>query len=44
LYTTPVCLIRQPSPVHDEEIAALTEAEHLDALKMVASPATIELI
>jgi len=28
----------------DEEIAALSDAEHLDALKMVPSPATIELI
>ena len=38
------CLPDQTAEPADEEIAALTDAEQLDVLKMVASPATIELI
>ena len=38
------CLTDQTTEPGDEEIAALTDAEQLDALKMVASPASIELI
>jgi len=37
------CLPDQTAEPADEEIAALTDAEQLDILKMVASPATIEL-
>ena len=38
------CLPDQTTEGGDEEIAALADAEQLDALKMVASPATIELL
>jgi len=38
------CLPDQTAEPADEEIATLTDAEQLDVLKMVASPATIELI
>ena len=38
------CLAEQSAEAGDEEIAALADAEQLDTLKMVASPATIQLI
>ena len=38
------CLPDETTETADADIAALADAEQLDALKMVASPATIELI
>jgi len=38
------CLADETTQRADEEIAEITDAEQLDALKMVASPATIEPI